>query len=198
MSVTDVVDFPVIDKINAAGGVLIALASYIFGEHWILFAAFLVLNAFDYVTGTIKGRLLKIESSSAGLKGIVKKFSYWIMIVIAFGMCPVLNEIGETIGTDLSPFSPFIGWFTLSALMMNELRSILENLVECGVNVPIFLIKGFQVLEKVVQSNEDTFDASITVNQETVSEKETAPETPNKTIEKDSITLKIRTTPDDD
>ena len=37
--------------------------------------------------------------------------------------------------------------------MVNEVRSILENLVECGYNVPAILIKGLAVTEKLINSD---------------------------------------------
>lgn len=58
-----------------------------------------------------------------------------------------------------------IGWFTLAMLLVNEARSILENLVECGYNVPEFLIKGLAVAQKLLnkrigtEDEEDTADA---------------------------------------
>ncbi len=47
-------------------------------------------------------------------------------------------------------FLTFLGWFTLASLMVNEVRSILENLVECGYRVPDFLTKGLAVTEKLI------------------------------------------------
>ena len=39
--------------------------------------------------------------------------------------------------------------------MVNEARSILENLVECGCNVPAVLIKGLAVTEKLMDDLND-------------------------------------------
>ena len=39
---------PIIDAYNAICGTVIAVLSYILGDHWILFLAFLVLNVVDY------------------------------------------------------------------------------------------------------------------------------------------------------
>ena len=54
-------------------------------------------------------------------------------------------------------FVMFFGWFTLGCLSINEARSIIENLVELGINVPDFLIKGLEITEKkftrVVENN---------------------------------------------
>ena len=54
--------------------------------------------------------------------------------------------------------SDLVGWFTLACLMVNEARSILENLVECGYNVPEILIKGLEVADEMInkESGEDS------------------------------------------
>ena len=57
--------------------------------------------------------------------------------------------MGKLIGVDLS-FVVIFGWFTLAVYLVNEIRSILENLVEMGVKVPSFLIKGLEVTEKAI------------------------------------------------
>ena len=49
-----------------------------------------------------------------------------------------------------------LGWFVLASLLINEIRSILENFVEAGFNVPIILIKGLEVADKVVNKDGDS------------------------------------------
>ena len=39
-----------------------------------------------------------------------------------------------------------LGWFALASLIINEIRSILENFVEAGYNVPGILISGLERL----------------------------------------------------
>lgn len=39
----------IIDGYNAIAGAIVAVLSYILGEHWILFAAFLLLNVADWI-----------------------------------------------------------------------------------------------------------------------------------------------------
>lgn len=195
MEVISAVDFPVLDKLNAIGGAFIVVATYIFGEHWVLFAAFLVLNFFDCVTGIIKSRVLKTESSSAGLRGIVKKLSYWIMILIAFGMGPVFNEIGEAIGVDLSMLTPWIGWLILATFIMNELRSILENLVQAGVAVPAVLTRTLKVMQRGIDAAEEKIDGILDINHtDQNDEYHVNLDTPVEDLEeKDVVVLKIHT-----
>lgn len=63
----------VLDTYNMIVGAVVTVLSAIFGSHWYLFAAFLLLNVMDWLTGWYKSRKLKQESSSVGLVGIVKK-----------------------------------------------------------------------------------------------------------------------------
>ena len=145
----------VLDTYNMAVGAVVAVLSAIFGPHWYLFAAFLLLNVFDWLTGWYKSRKLKRESSSVGLAGIIKKLGYWIIIAVAFLMAYIFQMMGQDIfKIDLS-FLLLLGWFTLACLLINEIRSILENLVECGYNVPNILIRGLAVTEKLLSNTED-------------------------------------------
>lgn len=146
---------PFIDKFNAIVGGVVAIVSYILGEHWLLFAAFLALNLADWITGWMKSRMTGKENSTKGWKGVLKKLGYWIMIAVAFGMGSVFVHIGDTLHLDLHVTS-LIGWFVLASLLINEIRSILENFVEAGFKVPDILTKGLAVAEKVVGSGEDT------------------------------------------
>lgn len=141
---------PFTDKVNQIGAILIAFLSYIFGDHWILFVAFLCLNIADYVTGCMKSRLKGVTSSMRGLNGLIKKFGYWIIIMLSFGMSVIFIEIGNAIHINLS-ITEAIGWLVLASLIMNEFRSILENLVEAGYNVPKILVKGLEVANKAIE-----------------------------------------------
>lgn len=145
----------VIDTYNAIVGSIVAVLSYIFGEHWILFALFLAFNLADWITGWMKSRIAHKENSKAGWKGVLKKLGYWIMIAVAFGASAVFVEIGKTIGVDLG-ITTLLGWFVLASLLVNEIRSICENFVEAGYNVPQILIRGLEVAEKAINKEADT------------------------------------------
>lgn len=146
---------PFIDKFNAIIGGVVAIVSYILGEHWFLFAAFLALNLADWITGWMKSRMTGKENSTKGWKGVLKKLGYWIMIAVAFGMGAVFIHIGDTLHLNLQVTS-LLGWFVLASLLINEIRSILENFVEAGYKVPDILVKGLAVAEKVVGSGSET------------------------------------------
>ena len=137
------------DNYNAIVGSTIAVFSMFLGEHWFLFAAFLLLNIIDWLTGWMKSRMLKRENSVDGLKGVIKKLGYWLMILVAFMTSRLFIEIGSTIGIDLV-ITTLLGWFVLASLLVNELRSIIENFVEMGYQVPAILVNGLEVADKLI------------------------------------------------
>lgn len=141
------------DTYNAIVGGIVAILSFVFGEHWILFAIFLLFNIADWLTGWMKSRMAGKENSVKGWQGVLKKLGYWLMILVAFAASAVFIEIGNTLGMDLG-ITTLLGYFVLASLLVNELRSILENFVEAGYNVPIVLVKGLEVADKVVNQEE--------------------------------------------
>ena len=140
---------PFLDEFNAQVGLIVAVLTYIFGEHWILFAGFFALNIIDYITGCLKSRINGKTNSTKGAMGVLKKLGYWLMIMVAFGSSVIFIEIGEVIGVNLG-ITKLIGWFVLASLIINEIRSILENFVEAGYDVPNVLTKGLEVASKAV------------------------------------------------
>ena len=140
---------PFLDEFNAQVGLIVAVLTYIFGEHWILFAGFFALNIIDYITGCLKSRINGKTNSTKGAMGVLKKLGYWLMIMVAFSSSVIFMEIGEVIGVNLG-ITKLIGWFVLASLIINEIRSILENFVEAGYDVPNVLTKGLEVASKAV------------------------------------------------
>ena len=148
-----------LDKINAMGGVAVAVLTYVLGEHWYLFAFFLFMNVVDYITGCMKSAIAHKINSNKGWIGVLKKLGYWIMIVVAFTFSAFLVEIGEMLGIDFH-VTTLLGWFVLASLCINEVRSIIENLVQCGYSVPTVLTKGLEVADKLVNEEQDNDESS--------------------------------------
>lgn len=146
--------FNFMDTYNAIVGGIIAVLSVVFGDHWILFALFLLFNIIDWLTGWMKSRIAGKENSMKGWQGVLKKLGYWLMILVAFSASAVFIEIGNTIGIDLG-ITTLLGYFVLASLIVNELRSILENFVEAGFNVPAILVNGLEVADKMINKEEE-------------------------------------------
>ena len=152
------------NKANLAWGAVVAVLTAIFGRYWFLFAGFLILNVIDYATGYCKARFYKKnESSAIGAKGIFKKVWYWVVIGLAFFISNCFITMGEVIGVQLE-FVLLFGWFTLATYLINEIRSILENLVEMNVNVPQFLIAGLDITQKLLDSKTEIKESEVEVN----------------------------------
>ena len=149
------------DKINMIYGAIAAVGVAFFGKYWFLFFGFLVLNIADYLTGFVKAKFYKKnESSAIGAKGIWKKVSYWIVIGLAFFISTCFVYMGEIIGINLG-FVLLFGWFTLATYLVNEIRSILENLVEMNIKVPQFLIAGLEITQKLIDAKTDIKEEKV-------------------------------------
>ena len=143
-----------IDSYNAIVGGIVTFLTMVLGEHWILFVLFLLFNVIDFITGWMKARMTKKENSNKGFKGVIKKLGYWLIILVSFSTSVLFIEIGEVLKIDLS-ITTMLGWFVLASLAINEIRSIIENIVECGYKVPQILIKGLDIANKVINKKED-------------------------------------------
>lgn len=150
-------DLNYMDSYNAIVGSVVTFLTIVLGEHWILFALFLLFNVIDFITGWMKARITKKENSIKGFKGVIKKLGYWLIILVSFSTSLLFVEIGEVLEIDLS-ITTMLGWFVLASLAINEVRSIIENIVECGYKVPVILIKGLDIASRVINKKEDDED----------------------------------------
>lgn len=146
---------PIANKINIIFGTIGTALSYGLGEHWFLFVAFLILNIIDYITGCLKARINGKSSSVKGVTGALKKLGYWLMILVGYIASAVFIEIGEVINVDLS-ITSMIGLFILATLIINEIRSIIENFVGAGYKVPNVLIKGLEIANNALNDKGDS------------------------------------------
>lgn len=138
---------------NIIIGTVLTYIITIFEQYGLIMFTFLIFNVLDWMTGTMKARLLCKESSIDGLKGVCKKLGYWVLILVAFLVGENFILIGNNLGIDLS-IADYIGWITLAMLVVNEARSIIENLVQMDVYVPEVLVKGLEVAqEKIANKN---------------------------------------------
>lgn len=137
---------------NLIGGGIVTVATILLGTYWYLFAGLLVLNLIDYLSGSAKARFLNQESSKKGAIGIVKKVWYWVVICIAFFISYAFNDLGKLLHIDLG-FSVLLGYLTLACYIINEIRSILENIVAFDTDnkIPSFLTKGLEQAGKTIE-----------------------------------------------
>lgn len=141
----------IFNKFSTTIGTLCTMLTSTFGIEWVLFAGYLLLNIIDYFTGTIKARINNIESSNKGLIGVIKKICYWFLIGLSFFIPYLLMLLGTKLNINLN-FIMLFGWFTLACLIINETRSIIENLIEIGIKVPEFLKIGLEQYQQILDS----------------------------------------------
>lgn len=152
----------IFNKITNTISAITTTLTSVLGIEWVLFAGYLILNIIDYLTGSFKARIKKNESSNKGIIGILKKVCYWILIGVSFFISFLLTKLGQKININLE-FIMLFGWFTLTCLTINESRSIIENLIEIGIDVPNFLKKG---LENYHNKVENTIENSINIEKD--------------------------------
>lgn len=141
----------ILNTVNVIGGVAMTALVAVFGQYWFLFVGLLIANIVDWISGWMRSRLRDESCSKIGAIGAMKKVWYWVVIGIAFFVGFSFQRMGQTIGVPLD-FMHFVGWFTLANYLVNEIRSILENLVEMEVPVPAFLVKGLRIAAERIET----------------------------------------------
>lgn len=94
--------------------------------------ALIIICLIDYVTGVIKSLVNNVESSKIGYRGIMKKCSVLLVVILTIYI--------DTI------FKSNISNFTIITFCANELLSICENFSEMGVDVKCVINK---IIEKI-------------------------------------------------
>ena len=107
----------------------------------------------DYGTGMAEAYINKTLNSRIGVKGILKKIGYLVLVCVG-GVVDYLIGAGlASAGIDYSSYC--FGLIVAVWLIINELISILENLSELGTPIPQFLVKIVHRLKDSVDSKTD-------------------------------------------
>lgn len=139
--------FYIFGSIGVLGG---AISSFIGGVDELLVTLLLFMLA-DYITGMIVGGVFKNSSktedggleSCTGWKGLVRKFSTLILVVIAARLDIILD-------TD------YIRSMVVFAFLANELLSVIENVGLMGVKIPKVLSNAISILNEREEVEDET------------------------------------------
>ena len=123
-------------------------------------------NLIDYITGLLAAKYRdEAVSSYKGIRGIIKKVCMWLLIGVGWMMDTLIKYTVTTVGLTIE--LPFIVATVVAVwLICNELISILENMIDIGVNIPPFLmplvkrIKN-QVEEKTEVISEESEEKTV-------------------------------------
>lgn len=130
-----------------------ALAAY-FNVLLIPLIILICVMLIDYGTGMAEAYINKTLNSRIGVKGILKKLGYVVLVCVG-GVVDYLICAGlATAGVEFSSY--YFGLIVAVWLIINELISILENLSELGTPIPKFLVNVVHRLKNTVENTTDT------------------------------------------
>ena len=123
--------------ITAATGFL----SSVLGILYIPVLLMVACNLIDYITGLVaaKYRTDGGISSYRSMKGITKKVMMWLLVVVGAITDEVLAYTSVTLGIAM-PFTFLVACIVAIWIICNEIISILENMLDIGVDIPAFLL----------------------------------------------------------
>ena len=118
---------------------ILSILIYLFGGFDSLVISLIIVMAIDYITGVYKGIYHKKLNSTIGLKGILKKFGYLLIVILATLFDNIIHDESMAIRA-------LVIYFFIS----NEAISILENWGSLGLPLPK---KIFDVFEKLKEQS---------------------------------------------
>lgn len=139
---------------KAVFAVIVGGTAAYFREIAIPLVFLILVMVIDYITGMIKAWINADLSSKTGIKGIVKKVCYLLVVCVAavvdWLLASGLQKVGITVEINY-----LFGVIVSIWLIINELISILENLATIGVPMPAFLTAIVRKLKVAVENNAD-------------------------------------------
>ena len=113
-------------------------------------------NIIDYATGLMATPNRKCGISSyKSMKGIFKKISMWLLVIVGAIIDQLLKYTTETLGITL-PITFLCACIVAVWITCNELISILENMTDIGVNIPTFLLPLVKHIRNQVDETAET------------------------------------------
>ena len=108
-------------------------------------------NVIDYITGLLAAPYrTQTVSSYKGIRGIIKKVCMWLLVIVGAWMDILINYAAECAGFQVS--LPFIVAVVVAVwLTLNEIISILENIIDIGVPLPPFLLPIVKHIKQAVE-----------------------------------------------
>ena len=119
--------------------VILTTIVYLLGGIDIALQSLLIVIVIDYLTGIASAIYNKELSSKIGFKGIIKKFSYLLVIALSVVIDNLLGQSG------------LIRSLVINFFVANDGLSIIENMAEMNVKLPQKLI---DVLEQIKKKGE--------------------------------------------
>ena len=110
--------------VNNAISIILTTFVYLIGGIDIAMKSLLIVIVIDYITGVISAIYNKKLNSNIGLKGILKKFSYLIIVSLSVILDRIVGDTGA------------IRTIVIYFFVANDGISIVENIGKMGVPLP--------------------------------------------------------------
>ena len=131
---------------NSGKALLTMILSFLASVLGILYVPVLLMvacNVLDYITGLLAAGNRTGEdggiSSYKSMRGIIKKVTMWLLVVVGAIIDQLILYACEVIGYQ-THLSFLVACVVAIWIVCNELISILENMVDIGVSLPKFLM----------------------------------------------------------
>lgn len=116
--------------------VILTTIVYLLGGIDIALQSLLIVIVIDYLTGIASAIYNKELSSKIGFKGIIKKFSYLLVVALSVVIDNLLGQSG------------LIRSLVIYFFVANDGLSIIENMAEMKVKLPQKLIDALEQIKK--------------------------------------------------
>ena len=122
--------------INNVFSVILTTIVYLLGGIDIALQSLLIVIVIDYLTGIASAIYNKELSSKTGFKGIIKKFSYLLVVALSVVIDNLLGQSG------------LIRSLVIYFFVANDGLSIIENMAKMNVKLPQKLIDALEQIKK--------------------------------------------------
>ena len=122
--------------INNVFSVILTTIVYLLGGIDIALQSLLIVIVIDYLTGIASAIYNKELSSKMGFKGIIKKFSYLLVVALSVVIDNLLGQSG------------LIRTLVIYFFVANDGLSIIENMAEMNIKLPQKLIDALEQIKK--------------------------------------------------
>lgn len=110
-------------------------------------------NIVDYITGLMAAGCRKEGINSyKGIRGIIKKVCMWLLVIVGSWIDILIRYAVQCTGIGIEV--PFIVATVVAMwLVVNEILSILENMIDIGVDMPPFLMPVVKQIRKQIEES---------------------------------------------
>ena len=140
------------NNVNALKAVVTGIMSFLSSILGVLYIPVLLMvacNIIDYATGLMAAKYRPDGgiSSYKSIRGIQKKVTMWLLVVVGAIVDQLLKYASGALGFHV-PITFLVACFVAIWIICNELISILENMIDIGVSVPKFLMPIVKNIKK--------------------------------------------------